>query len=78
MGLSESVIKSLTGPCEKSVHDCQKYTMDDMEIDSQCSECCQLHLKTHPHKDDEFESVSSEENMEHLNESRPRHEKAPA
>jgi hypothetical protein len=67
MGLSESVIKSLTGPCEKSVHDCQKYTMDNMECSSDCK-CCNFQLKTHPHKtdNDEFESVS-EETVEHPN-----------
>ena len=63
MGVNESLIKSLSEPCEKTVHDCQKYTMDDMECSSDCSRCCSVHLKTHPHKadeDDEYESIESE------------------
>ena len=68
MGLNESVIKSLTGPCERCTHECNKYTMDDMEFDSNCSKCCTLHLKTNPHKmsdsDEEYESIASE-NAEH-------------
>ena len=64
MGLSESVLKALSDPCTKCSHDCQKYTMDDMELDSSCSKCCSLHLKTHAHEEDpedsDFASVDSQ------------------
>ena len=56
MGLSESVLKALSDPCTKCSHDCQKYTMDDMELDSSCSKCCSLHLKTHAHEEDTEDS----------------------
>jgi hypothetical protein len=67
MGLSESVIKSLTGPCEKCSHECNKYFLDDLELDSNCSKCCEFHMRSHAHKtdkDDDFESAESE-NAEH-------------
>ena len=61
MGLSESVLKALSDPCTKCSHDCQKYTMDDMECDSSCSKCCSLHLKTHAHEEEsDFEPVNSQ------------------
>ena len=62
MGLSESVLKALSAPCIQCNRDCQKYTMDDMELDSSCSKCCSLHLKTHAHNEDDEDlaSVGSE------------------
>ena len=64
MGLSESFLKALSDPCTKCSHDCQKYTMDDMECDSSCSRCCSFHLKTHAHEEDpedsDFASVDSQ------------------
>ena len=47
MGVSESTLKALVAPC----HDFSKFCLDDCEFDSQCSDCCTMHLRTHPHED---------------------------
>ena len=64
MGLNESVIKSPTGPCEKCTHETNKYFLDDLELDSNCSKCCEFHMRSHAHKTDKDESTESE-NAEH-------------
>ena len=52
MGLNESLLKSLSEPFTQCCHDCNKYCLDNMEWDSQCSECCHIHVRTHAHQSD--------------------------
>ena len=59
MGLSDSTLKSLTKPCTTCCHDLSKYCLDDFELDSGCSECCNIHLRTHAHKDSDNESENA-------------------
>ena len=47
MGVNESTLKTLVAPC----HDFSKFFLDDCEFDSRCSDCCTMHLRTHPHED---------------------------
>ena len=60
MGLSEATLKALSDPCTACIHDTNKYCLDNMSIDSQCSECCQLHIRTHAHNEESEESEEEE------------------
>ena len=63
MGVSDSTLQALTRPCETCIHDTNRYCLDNMEFDSNCSECCQIHLRTHAHNDDDSGSEGvAEEN----------------
>ena len=50
MGLSESTLQACTKPCETCIKDTNKYCLDDMEFDSNCSKSCTIHMRTHAHK----------------------------
>jgi len=58
MGVTDSTLKTLMQPCQKSWHDCNKYMLDDCSFDSSCSKCCEVHIKTNPHKDAESDGES--------------------
>jgi hypothetical protein len=55
MGVSESTLKALTQPC----HDFSKFCLDDCEFESNCSDCCKVHLRTHPHDSGSDEEVTT-------------------
>ena len=59
MGLSESTLQACTKPCETCIKDTNKYCLDDMEFDSNCSKCCTIHMRTHAHKRGDEESEES-------------------
>ena len=55
MGVGDSTLQALSKPFTACCHDCSKYCLDDMEFDSNCSDCCRVHLRTHPHDESESE-----------------------
>ena len=61
MGLNESNLRALTKPCQTCTHECNNYSLDNMEFDSNCSKCCEVHLKTHAHTDSDSEYESAQE-----------------